>query len=177
MPERLCKFLPGAEQQRQMFGAGAAGVGHVDMRIGAVGDECVGVLHHFGRHIGVQVEADHQRQILADHLAHAAQDFAFAVVEMFGHHGAVQVEIDGVERAGRRDAVDHLLGDALKASWVTWARGGGGGRDGRDQLPAIDFRRLDEAGEADIDVAHDLEHAGRAVRHGSGRPRASHRNN
>ena len=81
-----------------MFRGGAAGVGHVDMRIGAVGDQRVGMLDHFRRHIGVQIEADHQRQILADHLPHAAQDFAFAVVEMFRDHGAVQVEIDGVER-------------------------------------------------------------------------------
>ena len=82
MPERLGQFLPGVEQQRQMPGGGAAGVGHVDMRIGAVGDECIGVLDHFGRDIGVQVEADHQRQVAADHLADAPQHFAFAVVEM-----------------------------------------------------------------------------------------------
>ena len=80
----FANVLPGAEQQRQMFGAGAAGVGHVDMRIGAVGDQRVRMLHHFGRDVGVQIEADDQRQILADHLAHARQDFAFAVVEMLG---------------------------------------------------------------------------------------------
>ena len=113
LPERLGEFLPGAEQQRQMFGAGAAGVGHVDMRIGAVGDQCVRMLHHFRRHVGVQVEADHQRQVLADHLTHTPQDFAFAIVEMLGDHGAVQVEIDGIERSGRGDAVDDHLDDAL----------------------------------------------------------------
>ena len=96
-----------------MFGGGAAGVGHVDMRIGAIGDQRVGMLDHFRRDIGVQVEADHQRQVLADHLAHAREDFAFAVVEMLGDHRAVQIEIDGVERAGGCDAVDHHLDDAL----------------------------------------------------------------
>ena len=57
----------------------------------------------------MQIEADHQRQILADHLAHARENFAFAVVEMLGDHRAVQIEIDGIELAGRRDAVDHHL--------------------------------------------------------------------
>ena len=71
------------------------------------------MLHHFGRHVGVQIEADHQRQILADHLAHAPQDFTFAIVEMLGDHGAVQVEIDGIERSGGGDAVDHHLDDAF----------------------------------------------------------------
>ena len=101
MPERLCEFLLRLQQQREMAGGGAAGVGHVDMRIGAIGDQRVRVFDHLGRDIGVQIEADHQRQILADHLAHARQNFAFAVVEMFRDHGAVQVEIDGVERARR----------------------------------------------------------------------------
>ena len=73
------------------------GFGHVDMRIGAIGDQRVGMLDHLGRDIGVQVEADDQWQVLADHPAHASQNFAFAVVEMFGHHRAMQVEIDRVE--------------------------------------------------------------------------------
>ena len=85
-----------------MLARGAAGVGHVDMRIGAIGDQRVGMLHHLRRHIGVQIEADHQRQVLADHLAHARQNFAFAVVEMLGDHRAVQIEIDGIERPGGR---------------------------------------------------------------------------
>ena len=100
LPECLGEALLRLEQQREMVCRGAAGVGHVDMRIGAVGDQRVGMLHHFGRHIGVQIEAGHQRQLLADHLADARENFAFAVVEMFGHHGAVQVEIDA-HRAGR----------------------------------------------------------------------------
>ena len=84
LPERLCESLLGAQQQREMLRRGAAGIGHVDMRIGAVGDQRVGMFDHLRRHIGVQIEADHQRQVLADHLAHAREDFAFAVVEMFG---------------------------------------------------------------------------------------------
>ena len=50
------------------------------------------------------------------------------------------------------------------ASLVTCAEGLAAARDRRHQLPAIGFGRLDEAGQADIDVAHDLEHVG-AMRH------------
>ena len=97
MPERLCKALSGLQQQCEVLCTGAAGVGHVDVGVGAVSDQCIRMLDHFGRHIGVQIEADDQRQILAYHLAHARQRFAFAVVEMFGHHRAVQIEIDGID--------------------------------------------------------------------------------
>ena len=143
-----------------MLGGGAAGVGHVDMRIGAVGNQRVGMFDHLGRDIGVQIEADHQRQVVADHLAHARQDFAFAVVEMFGDHGAVQVEIDGVERSRRLDAVDHHLDDALKGILGHMRRGAGAAGNRRHHLPALGFRRFDKAGQPDIDVAHDLEHVG-----------------
>ena len=47
---------------------------------------------------------------------------------------------------------------------MTWADGTGAAGDRRHQLPAVGFGRLDEAGEPDIDVAHDLEHVG-ALRH------------
>ncbi len=46
LPERLCEALFALQQQREMVGGGAAGVGHVDMRIGAVGDQRIGVLDH-----------------------------------------------------------------------------------------------------------------------------------
>ena len=127
LPERLCEFLPRcSSSSARCSRAGAAGVGHVDMRIGAVGDQRVRMLHHFGRHIGVQIEADHQRQILADHLAHAREDFAFAIVEMFRHHRAVQVEIDGVERAGRpRCRRSSPWRCAQRHPWSHAPRGGG----------------------------------------------------
>ena len=164
LPERFCEFLLGPQQQRQMTGGGAAGIGHVDMRIGAIGDQRVGVFDHLGRHIGVQVEADHQRQVLADHLAHPRQNFAFAVVEMFGHHGAMQIEIDRIERPRRLDAVDHHLDDALKGVLGYMRRRAGAAGNGRHQLPAVGLGRVDKAGQPDIDVAHHLEHIG-ALRH------------
>ena len=42
----FAKRCPLSQQQREMLGGGAAGVGHVDMRIGAIGDQRVGMLDH-----------------------------------------------------------------------------------------------------------------------------------
>ena len=111
----------------------------------------------------MQVEADDQRHILADHLAHARQNFAFAVVEMLGHHRAVQIEIDRIERAGGRDAVDHHFGDALEGIPGDMGARDWRGGDRRHQFPAIGFGVFDKAGESDIDVAHDLEDIGARV--------------
>ena len=79
---------------------------------------------------------------------------------MLGHHGAVQIEIDGIDRPSRSDAVDHLFHDAFEGIVGDMRRWDRGRRDRRHQFPAIGFGRLDEAGEADIDLAHHLEDFG-----------------
>ena len=53
------------EQQRQGAGGMLAGLGPVDVRIGAVADEAVGRLHHLRRDVGVVVEADGDRHVRA----------------------------------------------------------------------------------------------------------------
>jgi len=158
LPKRLGEALSAAQHQLKMTGGAAAGVGHIDVGIGAVGDQRVGMLDHVRRDIGMQVEADHQRQLLADHLTHALEDFAFAVVEMLGHHGAVQIEINGIERSGGPDAVDHHRDDALERILGHMGRGTGSTEDGRHQLPAVVFCLLDKARQPDIDVAYGAQH-------------------
>ena len=160
MPESFCEARLGLQHQREMFGAGPSRIGHVDVRVGAVGNECIRMFHHFRRHIGMQIEARHQRQIPADHFAHARQNLAFAVVEMLGYHRAMQIEIDRIERAGGRNAIDHYLDDALKRILGDMGGGGGATGDGRHHLPAIGFGGFDKARQPDIDLAHDLEHVG-----------------
>ncbi len=134
------------------------------MGIGAVGNECIRIFHHLRRHVGMKIEADDQRQLLADHLAHARENFALAVVEMFGDHRAVQIEIDGVDRAGGLDAIDDHFGDAFIGILCDVRRRACGAPDGRHQLPAFRLRRRHETCHADIDVAHFLEQL-RAHRH------------
>lgn len=122
------------------------------------------MVYHVGRDVGVEVEARHQRNILADDAAHARQNFAFAVVEMLGDHRAVQVKIDRIERTGGRDAVDHDLHNAFERVPGDMRRRACTAGDRRNELPAIGFGAVDETGQADIDAAHHLQHAG-ALRH------------
>ena len=157
LPERLGETMFGAQQQRKMPCGGGAGVGHIDMRVGAIGDQRVRLFDHLRRHIGVQIETDHQRQIRADHLAHARNDFALAIVDMLGDHGAMQIEINRVDRTRRLDAIDDRFGDAFIGVLRHMRRRARGAPDGRHQLPAHRFGGRDEAGDADIDVAQLLE--------------------
>ena len=90
-----------------------AGLGTVDVRVGAVADEAVGRLHHLRRDVGVVVEADGDRHVRADGGAHAAQQLALAVLERLADHGAVQVEVDGIDGQRLGEAADELAGDAL----------------------------------------------------------------
>ena len=87
--------------------------GHVDVRIRAIRVESVRVLDHRPRHVGVQVEACDYRHARPDDLAHARQQFTFAIVEMFGDHRAMQIQIDAVDRAGLAQAFQHVADDAL----------------------------------------------------------------
>ena len=61
LSERFCKTLPRLRHQREVSCTGAAGVGHVDVRVGTVGNESIRMLHHLGRDIGMEVEAHDQR--------------------------------------------------------------------------------------------------------------------
>src|SRR6476659_2484358 len=94
----------------------------------------------------MQVEAGDQRQLLADHLAHAGENFTFAVVEMLGNHRAMQVEVDGVELSRRRDAVDHYPDDALIGILCDMRRRARATGDCRYQFPAFCVGGLDETG-------------------------------
>ena len=71
------------------------------MRISTVRHQCVAVLYHRLRDVGVQIETGDDRNAIAHQASHARQELALAIVEMLGHHGAVEVEIDPVQRTGR----------------------------------------------------------------------------
>ena len=109
------------------------------------------MFHHLRRDVGVQVEARDQRNVVANDAAHARQDLAFAVVEMLGDHGAMQVEIDGIERAGGGDAVDHDRHDALKGVPGDMRRRACAAGNRRNEFPAVGFGTVHEAGKPDID--------------------------
>ena len=98
-PPRLAQALAGKQALDQGQAAGTCGR-EVDVRVGAVGDQGVAVRDHGLGQVGVQVEGGDDRD-RSDLVAHPAQKFSLAVVQMLGDHGAVQVEEQGVKRAGR----------------------------------------------------------------------------
>lgn len=102
-----------------------AGCGHVDVRVGPVGDQPVCACQHAGGHVRVQVERCHDRHALARGGAQSGQQFAFAVVAMLGHHGAVQVEVDGI------GIVQAARGDDLARDPLECVRRDRAGRIGR----------------------------------------------
>ena len=75
---RAAAFEHGGQDTRRP----AAGLQAVDMRVRVVHGHAVGKLSHRRREVGVIVEADHDRDPRPDHGAHAAQEFAFAVLEI-----------------------------------------------------------------------------------------------
>ena len=79
---------------------------------------------------------------------------------MLRHHGAVQVEIDGIERTGGCDAVDHHLHDALEGILGDVRRRARAAGDRRNEFPAIFVSAVDEAGKADIDASHHFQDVG-----------------
>ena len=108
------RALSGREDLVQQARGARAGLGHVDVRIGAIGNEPVRVLHHRARDVGVQVEARHHGHAIADHLAHAAQQLAFAVVVRLDHHGAVQVQVNTIDRQRGFQSLNEFFGNALE---------------------------------------------------------------
>lgn len=83
------------------------------MRIVAVEIEIFGLVDHFRRHVGVQIERNRDRHARPDHAAHAREQFPFAVVNVTRDHGAMQLEQDAIERSRSCDALDDLAGNAF----------------------------------------------------------------
>ncbi len=157
----------GGEQALQQLRRARAGVGHVDVRIGAVGDQRIGALQHALRDVGMQVQAGDDRHVRAHRRTQPGQQFAFAVVVLVGHHRAVQVQIDRVGPLCARGVHD-LAGDALERIGGHMRRRAGAGPDHRQQfrLVAGQFAdRADEAARRDIDVAQ-RQHVGAAHHRG-----------
>ena len=55
--------------------------------------EHIGLRHHLGREIAVQVQAGDDRYFIANRVAHAAYQVAFPVAQAFHLHRAVQVQV------------------------------------------------------------------------------------
>ena len=103
----------GAQRRIEQLRGARAGRGHVDVRVGAIGNEAVAAPHHRPRDVRVEIEARDDRHARPDGAADAREQLALAVVEMLGHHRAVEVEVNAVERAFRLEPPHDLAGDPL----------------------------------------------------------------
>ncbi len=89
------------------------------MRIGAVGNQGVGVIGHQLRQRGVQVEHCDDGDIGPQPLAHAGQQFALAIIGVLRRHRAVEMQQHAIDAvAGRNDqagkTLEGLGGDAAR---------------------------------------------------------------
>src|SRR3546814_19986621 len=76
---------------------------------------------------------------------------------MLGHHGAVQVEKEPVDVLQRREVLKDLADDALIGILGHVRRGRRLAPRQRQQLVPLRLRRLDEAGDRDVDALDGLD--------------------
>ena len=117
----------------------------VDMRIGAIAHQRVGVLRHAHGGVGVQVEGGGDRHVGSHHAAQPLEQRALGIVLGLGDHGAVQRQADAVELAGLPRRTDDHVADRLPGFPGELARGRGVGCARPYRLPAVLLRRVDVA--------------------------------
>ena len=96
---------------------------HVDMGIGAVGDDGVRRLDHAFRHVAVQIERRHHGNVRSDDGPYHGEDFAIRVPVFCGDHGAVIGNIDRIQRHRRLQSCLHILEGGLEKGMVHWPAG------------------------------------------------------
>ena len=105
------------------------------MRVGAVGDEHVGVAHHLLAEIGVEVERGEDRHARPHERAHPRQDRAIGVDVSGGVGRAVQRQEDAVERHGGAQPREEVLEEPVEEALLAGAARPDGGEDRREPGP------------------------------------------
>ncbi len=78
----------------------------VHVRVGVVAHQSVGVAHHRGRDVGVQVQRADDRHVRSDHVADPRQQVALGVLQLLGDHRSVQVQQHSVDGQCALQALD-----------------------------------------------------------------------
>jgi hypothetical protein len=164
LPEAPLGSPAGAQDLIEKPRGARAGLGHVDMRIGAVCDQAVGVAHHRAGHVGVQVEAGHDRHSRSDGFTNPSQNLAFAVVERLDHHRAMQVEVDAVHGHRLLQPGNQFGEDLLERGRGDLRGRAGRGPGGAGHRVARGAQRRDGAGGRDV-CPFDRAEEGLAVLH------------
>ena len=92
------RFRAADQPSHDLCGLGATRT-HVEMRVGAVADKGVHQFHIGGGHVGMQVVAGDDRDVVAPDAADHGQQRALGVVVLGGQAGAVQHAVDAIECA------------------------------------------------------------------------------
>ena len=129
----------------------------VDVRIGPVTHQRIGVARHRGRRIGMQVERGNDRNVRPDDGTQGAEQCTLRIVLGLRDCRAMQRQADRVEPARLLRRPEDQVSDMLPGLPGEFARGRRIGRGGPDRLPAVLLHR--------IDVAADLVLRAREPRH------------
>ena len=118
------------EDAKQQPRGARARVGHVDVRVGLEQRQPVDLLEHLRREDPVQVERDHDRDLVPDDPAALLEQVPLGIGVAVGAHRAVEREVDGV--------------DPCVAFALTSARSSSASRSkpARDSWPALNDRAL-----------------------------------
>ena len=107
---------------------------HVDMGIGLVGERDIGDLRDLRREIGMEVEGDRERRVLANEIAaKLTQKAQLGRRIALGHQRSVQRKIDGVVRLVAR--LERRQTELIKQRILDWAPGRRRRREKHLRLP------------------------------------------
>jgi hypothetical protein len=129
----------------------------VDVGVGLIADQGVGVLRHGRRDIGVVVRFRHDRQVLTQSGAEAPQDFAVGVEVTRRHHRPVERQEQAVGRPPTT-SLDDLPDDLVDHRVVDGPGRRGPGHRGRAEFVAEPLGSGDEPPELVVGVAPDRQH-------------------
>lgn len=117
----------------------------IEVRVGAVGDDRVAVVHHLRGDVGVEVERYNDGETGPGEGAEAEEDFAVGVAMGFGDGGAVESDEKAIKRAHRLEGGEEGGGDAFEISSGNGAAGDGEGSETGDGFDAGGGAAIEEA--------------------------------
>jgi hypothetical protein len=91
LPQRLGLFRQSRKYRIEMGRGLRPGLRHIDVGIGTISNQRIGIGDHFIGDIGMKIETRDKRDFAAYRAPHARENFAFTVVEMLADHRAVQI--------------------------------------------------------------------------------------
>ena len=124
----------------QQFGRLPSPLVLVDMGIGPVGDQRIGVVGHQLCHRRMQIEHHDDRNIGSDALAQARQQLALAVIRAFRRHRTVEMQQHAVDARG---GIDDLAGEEVEGGIGDAAGRVGAGHQRMDEAPTELVGRLE----------------------------------